>query len=310
VRILFHIEDFQKQSATRPVLSFGNFDGVHRGHQYLLAQVVEEAKKRSTEAVAVTFSPHPQFIVQGKEPSAIFTLAEKLQKIQAQGVDECIIHPFDIQTSRLDPQDFVHLVMRSIQPQLVILGYDFRFGKGGGGDFFLFEEIASEYQCEVRQSKPFSENDQPVSSSRIRKLLEHHDLQQANTLLGSRYAVQGKVIKGKKLGRELGFPTANLDCSKMPLLPEGIYGAWVNGAGFSEPRLAAVSYSTNPTVNTEETHPVLEVYILDFSGDLYGQLLEVEFDHWIRDSIRFADLDELKKQMQSDVALVRQRAQG
>ena len=207
---------------------------------------------------------------------------------------------------RLSAEEFVHFVHQHIRPSTVVLGYDFRFGAGGKGNFEIFKEVSRAYNCTVLQADALIHHDQPISSSRIRTALSDHEIQEANLLLGQPYSCKGIVVQGRQIGRSLGIPTANIATTTPPIVPEGIYAGTVTIASDERRYVGAISFSTNPTIDQESAVPILEVFLLDFDQDIYGKHIEVQFEHWVRAPEKFSSLEELRTQMNKDIQAIKQ----
>ncbi|SCK17720.1 bifunctional riboflavin kinase/FAD synthetase [Vogesella sp. LIG4] len=283
-------------------LTIGNFDGVHLGHQRMLARLREEANARGLPTALLTFEPHPrEFFAKGQPPARLSVLRDKLQFL-AQGdlVDYVFIYRFNHAFSRMAAEDFVQQVLlQELKTRYLLIGDDFQFGADRRGDFALLQSCG-DFVIEAMPSVLVA--GERASSTLVRERLAAGDLDSAARLLGRPYQVSGKVMHGQKLGRTIGFPTANVHLPHRRPPLEGVFVVQVDTpAG----RLGGVaSLGKNPTV-TDSQHYKLEVYLFDFQGDLYGQRLTVHFLHKLRDEQRFNDLNELVAQIEHDAASAR-----
>jgi riboflavin kinase/FMN adenylyltransferase len=267
-------------------VALGTFDGVHRGHR----RVIETALEAGPEPTVVTFDPHPRTAF-GNRVELLTTLERRLELLEELGVEAALVVEFTLELARLEPEQFAEEVLRPIGAQVVVAGADFRFGRGRKGDLELVRSLG----FDVRPV-PLVEG---VSSSRIRDLVRAGDVEVAAKLLGRPVEVEGTVVAGEARGGTLGFPTANLDVRPELLVPgNGIY------AGAAAGHRAAVSIGTNPHYGGHERR--VEAYLLDFSGDLYGQRLVVELWRRLRDEQAFETESDLIRQIEADVELARQ----
>ncbi|MBI2316762.1 MAG: bifunctional riboflavin kinase/FAD synthetase [Betaproteobacteria bacterium] len=302
-----------RSAASPPVaLTIGNFDGVHRGHQVMLERLVRQARERRLASCVLTFEPHPrEFFERLQErsttpdaapppaPTRLTNLREKLELLAAQGVERVHVLRFAPALAALTPEAFVEQVLwRALAARWILIGDDFRFGARRAGDISLLRAPAPGFGFEVEAMDTVEHAGSRVSSSVVRSALAAGDLRAAESLLGRPYSISGRVVHGNKLGRELGFATANVQLkhNRPPLM--GIYAvrAHIEGA----PALPGVaSLGVRPTVRSDG-QAVLEVHLFDFERDLYRHHMRVEFLHKIRDEARFADLDALKAQIARD----------
>ncbi len=289
-------------AAETPVaLTIGNFDGVHLGHRAMLARLRVAAAERSLPACAMTFEPHPrEFFAPDQAPARLTSLREKLELLAAEGIARTYVCRFDYRFAQTPAEEFVEATLvRGLGARYVLVGDDFRFGARRAGDFALLERHAARLGYTVEAMSSVTLDAERVSSSAIREALAGGDLARAARLLGRPYSISGRVVRGDGLGRKLGFPTANVRMkhNRPPLA--GIFVVEVTGAG-GEVLRGVASLGVRPTVK-QSAEPVLEVYLLDFSGDLYGRHVRVDFLHKFRDEQKFADLDALTAQIARDV---------
>jgi len=293
------------------VIAIGNFDGVHRGHQSVLVRALEIAKSRGVPALVLTFEPHPRTVFNPDRPVFRLTPAPLRARIlEVLGFRAVIEYPFDRAFSQRSADDFVHAILIDwLGASEVVTGVDFHFGHGReGGPAFLMAAGARNGFGVTLMDAFRDENAEVVSSSRVRALLAAGEVAEAAGLLGYRYTVEAEVIGGEKLGRSLGFPTANMRLPPEAELKSGIYAVRFRTA---DGRLhdGVASYGRRPTV-TEDGAPLLETYVFDFSGDLYGQTCSVSLFGYLRPELKFDGLDPLVAQMRQDEAEARALLSG
>jgi riboflavin kinase / FMN adenylyltransferase len=284
-------------------LTIGNFDGVHRGHQAMLTRLVEAAEDLALPPTVLTFDPHPrEFFAPHTAPPRLSTLRDKLEQFAARGVARVHIARFNAGLAHLSPADFIErVVLGALRTRWLLVGEDFRFGRGRAGDLALLRAAARTFSVEAMP--PVKSGEERVSSSAVREALAEGELERAAELLGRPYSISGRVAHGDKRGRSLGFPTANVPLRRKPPL-SGIFAVRVRGLS-DAPRLGAASLGVRPTVSVD-AKAVLEVFIFDFDEAIYGRRIQIEFLHKLREEERFPDLDALKAQIRADVALARE----
>jgi riboflavin kinase / FMN adenylyltransferase len=290
-------------AADRPVaLTIGNFDGVHRGHQAMLTRLLEAADDLRLASAVMTFDPHPrEFFAPDSAPPRLSTLRAKLDVFRAFGIERVFVARFDAKLAALSADAFVEDVLVSrLDVRWVLVGDDFRFGKGRTGDLATLRAHAKTFSVEAMATVAI--DGERASSTAVREALARGDLANAQALLGRPYAIAGRVVHGAKLGRTLGFPTANIALRRKPAL-SGIFAVNVRGLP-GGPRAGVASLGVRPTV-TDAGKPLLEVHVFDFDAPLYGRRLVVEFLHKLRDEARYPDLPALTRQMHTDVANAR-----
>ena len=300
----------EKTTPGKPlVATIGFFDGVHRGHQFLIKQVCDEAKASGMESAVITFDEHPRKVLhQDYQPRLLSTLEEKLILLSRTGIDNAVVLHFDREMAGLSAHDFMEKVLHDrLNVKKLIIGYDNRFGHNRAEGFDDYVRMGHEMGIEVIQSQAFSLDGVNVSSSYIRKLIEKGELELANKCLGYPYAIYGKVVSGYQEGRKLGFPTANLDLSgSEQLVPaNGVYGVKVRLQDSMQYRRGMMNIGTRPTFNGKNLS--IEAYIFDFSGDIYGQTLVAAFIHRIRDEHKFDSAEELAEQMRNDAKIIEEQ---
>jgi len=281
------------------VVCIGAFDGLHLGHQALVRHAVARARVLDVPALALSFEPLPrEFFAAGDPPPRLLLPRAKVEGLLALGVDAVGLLRFDARLSALSAEEFAaQVLVESLGASEIWVGPEFRFGKGRCGDLALLQRMGGECGFVAGEIPPVHLDGERVSSTRIRAALQAGDFTTAARLLGRPYAIGGRVVRGKQLGRQLGFPTANVRLAgKMPAL-SGIYATWVHGVG-ERPVASVSSLGTRPTVDGVE--PLLEAHLFDFDGDLYGRRIEVEFVAKLRDELKFSDLPALTAQMFRD----------
>lgn len=285
------------------VVCIGAFDGLHLGHQALVRRAVERARELGVPAVALTFEPLPrEYFAPGDPPSRLTLARAKFEGLRDLGIDVVGLLRFGKPLASMDAERFVREVLVDrLSAREVWIGPDFRFGKGRAGDLPMLRSLGESLGFSAHAIHPVVVDGERVSSTRIREALTVGDFDRVERLLGRRYAIAGRVVRGKQLGRTLGYPTANLRYTKRPPL-QGIFATRVHGLG--PQAIASVSsFGTRPTVAGKE--PLLEAHLFDFDGDLYGKRIAVEFVARLRDELAFADLPALVAQMHRDAEQAR-----
>lgn len=287
------------------VLTIGNFDGVHRGHQALMSRLCEEGRKRNLPVVVMVFEPQPLELFAGdKAPARLTRLREKLRYMAEAGVDKVLCVRFDRRFAALSAQRFISdLLVEKLDVKYLAVGDDFRFGAGRQGDFLLLQKAGAEYGFEVVSTETFCDGGKRISSTAVRQALAVDDLALAQSLLGHPFTISGRVVHGDALGRTLGFPTANLPLRRSVSPVKGVYAVEVRGLT-PEPLPGVANIGTRPTV--KGLRQQLEVYLLDINMDLYGRHIDVVLKQKIRNEQRFASLEALKEQIANDVVTARQ----
>jgi len=287
------------------VLTIGNFDGVHRGHQALLKQLCEEGHRRQLPVVVMLFEPQPrEFFTAGHVPARLTRLREKVKYLADAGVDTVICVRFDRHFSALKANDFIHdILVDKLDVRFLAVGDDFRFGAGREGDFLLLQEAGRREHFDVVNTKTFCEQGKRISSTLIREALASDDLAAAERLLGRPFEITGRVVHGDALGRTLGFPTANVPLRRAVTPVRGVYAVEVRGID-QHSYYGVANIGTRPTV--KGIRQQLEVNLLNVNLNLYGQHISVILRHKIRNEQRFASLDELKAQIAKDVVTARE----
>ncbi len=296
--------EFPAENGT--AVTVGTFDGVHRGHVHILEELVRTAREQNLRSLMVTFDPHPRHVLQPEAAFGLLTSTDsKIKLISARGLDYMAVVRFDRQLSQSTPERFVvGCLLERYRMKALVVGYDHAFGKDRAGGERVLAELSGRMGFSLTRVPPVLENGIPVSSSRIRRALDVGDMQGAARLLGRFYSFTGRVVHGAGRGRELGHPTANLMpvFDRKQLFQPGIYAARLNLNG--QFVRGALHWGPRPTFGEER--PVLELNLYDFSGDLYGQVLEVEVIERIRPILSFKDAGELVSQMERDDRAVRE----
>jgi riboflavin kinase/FMN adenylyltransferase len=299
-------QDISQLKVTRPVVTIGMFDGVHRGHRSLLGRVIDRAKITGGESVVLTFWPHPRILFEGEHSSLRFltTIEEKISLLKSVGVDHVLVCPFTREFAQIEPADFVkQFLVDGVKARHVIVGYDHRFGFRGKGDYQLLEKLGTRYQFGTEQVLALDVNGTHVSSTKIREALMAGEVEKAAEFLSYEYSIAGTVVRGNQIGRTIGFPTANIEPGvKHKQIPgNGIYivEIEVNGQLYG----AVANVGNRPTVVDQQQEPNIEAYILRFNDDIYGKPICIRFKKKIRDEKKFASLEELSAKIRDDVSI-------
>lgn len=290
------------KNINKPVLTIGTFDGVHLGHQKIIQQLNFEADKVGGESVLFTFYPHPRMVLfpDNHGLKLIQTQSEKIQKLDRIGLKNVIVHPFSKEFSRLPAIQFVRdFLVNTLNVHTIIIGYDHQFGKNREGNIDLLKELGPIYGFNVIEIKAQDIDEVNVSSTKIRKALKNGDIKSANSFLGSSYKLGGTIIEGKKIGRSMGFPTANIKVdSDIKIIPkQGVYVVCVKIE--DKCHFGMLNIGENPTVSDEGKESI-EVHIFDFNENIYGKDIEVEFLARLRDEEKYPDKETLIKQLKQD----------
>lgn len=294
------------ERAKGPVaLTIGNFDGVHRGHHAMLAQLRAKADALGVPAAVLTFEPHPrELFAPDQAPARLTSLREKLALLESCGVDQVYLLRFDRRQASMSATDFIQrILVQGLNVRHVIVGDDFRFGQGRQGDFAMLEAHGAATGFGVEALHTVELGGQRVSSSAVREALARADLDLAAHLLCRPYGIAGRVVHGNKIGRTLGFPTANIQLKRKRIPLAGVYAVTVTGID-KRHLPGAASIGVRPTIG-EGLKPVLEVFLLDFNQDIYRAHVKVHFMHKLRDEAKYDTLDELKAAIAADVEATR-----
>jgi riboflavin kinase/FMN adenylyltransferase len=296
---------------SNPVVTIGTFDGVHLGHQKILQTLLDEAHGIDGESVLLTFYPHPRMILypESHGMKLLQTQAEKMEKLSEYGLQNLIIYPFSFDFSRLTALEFVRdILVNKLHVRKIIIGYDHQFGKNREGNIQYLKDVADTYEFEVIEIPAQDIDEVNISSTKIREALLNGDVQRAAVFLGQPYVLSGKVVRGRALGRTIGFPTANIEVnSDLKLVPGiGVYAVEVHVE--RNVYRGMLNIGKRPTiVSTDDVH--LEVHILDFQEDIYDKVITIRFMERVRDEQKFESVEALKEQLQKDEKFVRTSAE-
>jgi riboflavin kinase/FMN adenylyltransferase len=289
------------------VVTIGSFDGVHIGHQAILQQVIDKAKSLDSLAVAMTFEPQPQeYFAAETAPPRLMRLREKIEALLDFGMDLVVCLRFNDQLSSITATEFVQdILVHGVNTRHLIVGDDFRFGCDRKGDFDTLVTMGQDLGFSVQNTQTVEVESQRVSSTLVRQLLHKSDFDQVSKLLGRPFSINGKVTFGQQLGRELGFPTANVNLNRFRAPLTGVYAVWVDIEGIEGRFKGAANVGVRPTIGDIEK-PILEVHLLDFDRQIYGQRISVEFVNKIRDEQQFTSLEHLSDSISDDVIMIKQ----
>ena len=295
--------DLNSFHAINPVLTIGTFDGVHLGHRKIIAALHDRAKSINGESVIFTFDPHPRKVVAPDEASLrlLTTLDEKIALFEQSGIDHLIIYPFTLEFSRLTYEEFVEIVLvGQIHLKFLVVGYDHRFGRDREGNFEFLQKCAARFDFQIEKMDALLMNEASVSSTKIRDAIQQGDFQTANACLGYPFSLHGTVVEGQKLGRQIQFPTANIEASDPDkIIPGyGVYAVQVKVQGKSNQGM--LNIGSRPTVNHNADHRTVEVHIFNFDADIYGEPIEVVFFQKLREEQKFPSIELLKDQLAQD----------
>jgi riboflavin kinase / FMN adenylyltransferase len=299
VEVLHFPDDARPAWLVHPVLALGNFDGLHRGHLKIVERVRRGAAEHGGTPMAMTFDPHPSRIVRpDKAPPLLMTKAQRLEALDHAGIAAVAVVRFTTELSRWDPETFVRTVLVDwLRVSEVWVGANFLFGHDRSGNFSTLRTLGQRYGFRADKIDPVRYKEFVVSSTRIRRLVAEGRMDEAGALLGHPYYIDGTVVAGKRRGRELGFPTANLHSDNELLPPNGVYATTTTIDGIVHASLTNVG--VRPTFG-DTTKPIIEAYVLGFNGDLYGRALRLGFVQRLRDERKFEDVDALRAQMEAD----------
>ena len=296
-------KNFNDYSAQKPLaLSLGMFDGVHLGHKCIIDELKKIGAENQLETAILTFWPHPRFVFNPNEDLKLLnTLDEKKLLVDKYGINNLFLKEFDEEFRNLTGEEFVRqILIDKLNVKYLIIGYDHSFGKNKSGNFELLQKLSKELDFEVEQMEAINIHENNISSTKIRNALLAGNIVEANEMLGYSYSVSGKVVHGKKIGRTIGYPTANISTESIKLLPKkGAYIVEVYIKG--QPYKGMLSIGTNPTVNGDAL--TVEVYILNFNEDIYDQEITVKFRDFLHEEIKFEGLEKLIERLDEDKRL-------
>lgn len=283
---------------SKSVVTIGNFDGVHKGHQVLIKKTVKFANENNLKSIVFTFENHPINYFKNKKIKNIITNSEKISKIKKLGTDILIMIPFDSYMTKISPLEFIkEILIDKLDAKKIIVGHDFTFARRKEGNIKILKEMSFKYRFDLEIVNSIDINDIRVSSTHIRQLVDNGDVDKVNKYLGYNFLIKGKIIKGKQLGRTIGFPTANIKINDNLLIPKK--GVYVTSVYIDDNiYYGATNIGYNPTVKGESLS--IETNILEFSEDIYGKIIKLEFLERIRDEKKFNSIDELKLQLKKD----------
>ena len=286
-------------------VALGSFDGLHSGHLSLVKKTVQVAKEKNGKSMVFTYKNHPKTLVKPESaPKLIMDLETKLKYLEEENVDIVVLRSFTKEFMSVSAEDFIKLLCVDYNVKGIIVGFNFRFGYKNLGDVKLLDDLQGKYGYKLYVMEPYTYNGDVISSTRIRKSILEGDVKEASKMLSKPYLIKGKVIHGKKLGRTIGFPTANLEFDSKIIIPDkGVYYTNVEYNNKTYKGITSVGY--NPTVNGQQL--TIETYILDFDDTIYGQELKVYFIERIREEIKFNSLDELVEQIKKDENFAKDR---
>jgi riboflavin kinase / FMN adenylyltransferase len=295
--------DIDSFKAINPVITIGTFDGVHRGHKMVIGRLNEIAAKVGGESVIFTFYPHPRLVVSASESNLrlLATFNEKVEQLELAGVDHLIVYPFTIDFAELTYEKFIkEILIEKLNLHTLVIGHDHRLGRKRQGTYENILALSQFNSFSVEKIETFLVDGIDISSSKIRNALQLGDIEKANGFLGYTYSLQGIVSTGKRVGREIGFPTANILASDpQKLVPaEGVYAVTVKIEGAIYKGMLNIGY--RPTIDENADHRTIEVNIFDFEEDIYNKTISVFFHKRIRDEQRFSSVDELRTQLLID----------
>ena len=303
---MHHYTTLKNVQLTQSWVTLGTFDGVHLGHQHIIRQLISQAHQAGYPTVVVTFHPHPAFVLSSETFPLILTTPTQRAEILGQlGVDVVITHPFNTQVANLTAEEFIKNLSKHLNIRQLWVGYDFAMGKGKKTTSLELGQLGEKYDYTLNRISPLYVDGKIVSSSWIRELLGEGEVERAAALLGRPHRVEGEVVEGDKRGKKLGFPTSNLHIpSSMACLRSGVYAChvWVGGERWK----AVVNLGVRPTFEHQPVPARIEIHILDFSGNLYGQTLLVEFITFLRQERKFENISALQTQIEHDISRARQ----
>ncbi|MCJ7508724.1 MAG: bifunctional riboflavin kinase/FAD synthetase [candidate division Zixibacteria bacterium] len=300
MHICFDLRRVKLKTYVKPVITLGTFDGVHLGHRMILENLKEKASKRKAKSIAVTYEPHPQSIVSPSDaPLILTTLEEKLDLLEEFQIDETVVIDFDQELANYSADRFVHeILVDKLDVGAVVIGYNHGFGKNRTGNLELLKEEGKKRGFEVEVVPPVEYEKKPISSSRIRRSLKQGHFEDVLKMLGHGYPLYGNLIEGRGRGKEMGYPTANLEVNSRKLLPpDGVYAA--EAVVDNQNKQGMMYIGTNPTFGQKERS--LEIHLFDFSQSIQvGEKLKVNLRSWVREEMKFDSVESLKKRLEQD----------
>lgn len=298
--------NYIKDTLPHLALTIGNFDGVHLGHMAIINEVKKIAKEKKTFSAILTFEPHPASFFQPNRAKdfRINSLSQKIKILKEQEIDYVIILPFNQDLANIEADDFIkEILLKSLNVKDLIVGYDFIFGKNREGNFQLLKKESEILNFNLTEISALKESQEICSSSLIRKLIKQGEIVKANQFLGRNFAINGIVNEGRKLARQLGFPTANLIAKENIIKPKfGVYKTKCYIPHLNKEFPSITNFGVKPTIQDNKV-ALFETHIPDFDQDIYGKKIEIEFINFVRDEKKFASLDELRKQISIDCSI-------
>ena len=280
------------------ILTLGTFDGIHKGHRTIISKLTSESKKHDLKSIILTFFPHPRNIVSSKKIKSISTIDEKIQIFSELDLDELIIQNFNKSFSEMGAEEFIKLLVNNLNLKKIIVGYNHRFGKNRSADINVLKDFSLKYDFEVIEIKAFEFEKIKISSTKIRSSINDGNIDVCNNYLGYNFNINGIVVKGKSIGKSIGFPTANINIAEeYKIIPKN--GVYLVRCFFEKNKFyGMMNIGYNPTFGSNEK--TIEVNIFDFSRDLYDKNIRIEFLKFIRDEIKFDNAEELQNQLIED----------
>ena len=300
MRIFHNISETSNLKDT--IVTIGTFDGVHLGHQKILKKLVELKNKNGGETLLFTFDPHPRKVLfpEQRDLKLITTTQEKCELLKQFGIDNVLVFPFTIEFSKMSAEDYIsNIISETLKTKTLVIGYDHRFGSNREGNIETLKQVSSDYNFDLIEIPAQEINQLNISSTRIRKAIEEGEIEVANSFLGYSFFMSGMVIKGKQLGRTIGYPTANIELLDLDKIKPktGVYA--VNVVIDQIKFKGMLNVGCNPTTDSDRIQKI-EVNIFDFNKDIYGKIIKIEFIKHLRNEVKFANLDELKEQLAKD----------
>lgn len=300
-----HYRSLEEVSTQNAWLTIGVFDGIHRGHREIIQKLTADAHANHAPAALLTFEPHPASVLSGQEIKCLTTPDERAELLAALGMDIVITQRFTRDLSTVSAFEYMSQLKQALGVGHLLIGYDFALGKGREGNAQRLTEIGKELGYTVEVIHAVSDESGVISSTEIRKLVSTGNVAEAANLLGYNYSLRGEVIHGDGRGRRINIPTANIDYPKQKVTPpNGIYVCWAHIG--TEKYMAAANIGFNPTFTPDKTTPSLEAHLLDFSGDIYGRDVKLEFVTRVRDELKFNSVDVLLERIWEDIRITRE----
>ncbi len=300
-----HIINQEITQNTPTVITLGNFDGIHLGHRALIGITKQYAEKLNIKSVVFSFSPHPMFLFGNRKNLAlILSPEEKMQMLEKLGINLYVEYPFTNEFASTDPEKFAsEIIFEKMKCRVLVVGYDYHFGRGAKGDYELLKKVGERYGAKVIKVPAVELYGKRVSSTRIREALANHDIKLANELLSEPYFVYGLVRQGRRIGRKMNFPTANIRPDIKKMLPsDGVYAT--KTVVDDKTYISMTNVGTNPTVNGCER--TVETNIFGFSGDIYGKNIKTYFFEYLRGEKKFSGIEELSKRLEKDKSITKE----